>query len=105
MRDAMGVIRGYAGRMNLSKTVPQDEKTDSPSSTRYCLYESGREYLVYQPTPNKAFDVTLPAGEYSYEWINPTSGKARSGVVKSLGGKEGFKSPFPWPTGLYLKRM
>jgi len=105
MRDALGVIRGYAERMDLAKTVPQDEKSDSPSSTRYCLYEAGREYLVYQPTPNKAFDVRLPAGEYSYEWIIPTSGKAGTGVIESVGGKTRFKAPFPWPAGLYLKRV
>ena len=105
MRDAMGVIRGYADRIDLAKTAPQDEKADSPSSTRYCLYQPGREYLVYQPTPNKAFDVKLPVGEYRYEWIIPTSGKARTGVIRSAGGKEGFKVPFPWPAALYLRRI
>ncbi|MHC4587594.1 MAG: DUF6298 domain-containing protein [Planctomycetota bacterium] len=105
MRDAIGVIRGYADRMDLAKITPQDEKTDLPSSTRYCLYEPGRQYLVYQPTPNKAFNVKLPVGEYRYEWIIPTSGKTRTGIIKSKVDKEGFKAPFPWPVALYLKRI
>ncbi|MHC4462874.1 MAG: glycoside hydrolase 5 family protein [Planctomycetota bacterium] len=105
MRDAIGVIRRYADRMNLAKMAPQDEKTDSPSSTRYCLYQPGGEYLIYQPTPNKEFDVRLPVGKYRYEWIIPTTGKARTGMIRSAGGRERFKPPFPWPATLYLKRI
>jgi hypothetical protein len=105
MRDAMGVIRSYAERMNLVDMKPQSEIEDGPSSTRYCLYSPGAEYLVYQPIPNTQFDVKLPPGKYRYEWIIPTSGKNRIGEVESIGGKEGFKAPFPWPAALYLRRI
>lgn len=105
MRAAMGVIRDCADQVNLARMAPQDGKTDSPASTRYCLYQPGREYLVYQPTPNETFSVQLPAGEYRYQWIVPTGGKSRSGVIRSGGGKQRFQPPFPWPAALRLKRM
>ncbi len=105
MRAAIGVIRNYADQMDLPKTVPQDGKTDSPSSTRYCLYQPGREYLVYQPAPNKKFSVQLPAGEYRYRWIIPTGGESRTGVIRSSGGKQQFQAPFPYPAALRLKRI
>ncbi len=90
--------------MNLTRMLPQDSKTDLPSSTRYCLYEMGKEYLVYQPKSNETFSVQLPAGKYRYEWIVPASGKSRSGVISSSGGKQEFKESFPWPVALHLKR-
>jgi len=105
MRDAMGVIRSCADRMNLAKMAPQDEGADSPSSTRYCLYEPGKRYIVYQPAPNEAFEVELPAGEYNHEWIIPTSVETRPGTTKSNGGRHTFKAPFPWPAVICLTRV
>ena len=105
MRTAIGVIRDYADQMNLARMAPQDRKTDFPSSTRYCLYELGKEYLVYQPASDTTFGVQLPAGTYRYQWIVPTSGKSSTGVLTSAGDKKEFTAPFPWPAALHLKRM
>jgi len=105
MRDALSVMQDYANKMNLVKMIPQGRKAAEPSSTRYCLYNKGKEYLIFQPEREKAFTVKLPAGQYQYEWIIPTTGKERSGKVKSTGGKQEFKAPFPWPASLYLKRV
>lgn len=105
MRDALSVIQTYADKCNLVKMVPQEAKALLPSSTGYCLYEPGKEYMVYQPAPNESFTVQLPAGEYHCEWIIPTSGKSKTGRIKSSGGKKNFKPPFPWPAALYLKRI
>ena len=102
LRDALTVIRDYADRTNLAAMVPQAASTDSPSSTRYCLYEHGKEYFVYQPERETPFSVELPAGSYRYEWINPVAGKTRAGVVESKGGEVTFTAPFPWPAGLYV---
>ena len=102
LRDALTVIRSYADRINLVAMVPQAASADSPSSTRYCLYKNGKEYLVYQPAHQTAFTVELPSGSYRYEWINPVVGKTTVGIVESQGDKVSFSAPFPWPAGLYL---
>jgi len=104
MRDALGTMQTYADKMNLVKMVPQNEKSNSPSSTRYCLYNKGKEYIIFQPAREKAFTVDLPAGKYAYEWIIPTTGKERAGAIEWKGGKKSFTAPFPWPAGLYLKQ-
>ncbi|UCD28224.1 MAG: hypothetical protein JSV03_14210 [Planctomycetota bacterium] len=104
LRDALSVMLSYANKMNLVKMVPQKEKTKTPSGTGYCLYEAGKEYMVYQPAAKQPFTVELPGGVYRYEWINPVSGKDRTGTVESKGGNTSFTAPFPWPAGLYLKR-
>jgi hypothetical protein len=83
---------------------PQTAVSDSPSSTRYCLYEAGREYLIYQPEPDTPFTVELPAGTYEYDWINPVAGKTRAGTIESAHGKARFTAPFPWPAVLHLRR-
>jgi len=105
MRDAMGVIRGYADRMNLVTMVPQDEMTDSPSSTRYCLYEPGREYLVYQPRHGE-FRVRLPAGRYGLEWFNPSRNKvAGLGTIDAITDQSSFTPPFEGHAVIYLKAL
>jgi hypothetical protein len=103
LRDALFVIREYADKINLVAMVPQTESSDSPSSTRYCLFEYGQEYLVYQPIRETPFTVELPAGSYQYEWINPVIGRVKEGAVKSQGGKVSFTAPFPWPAGLHIR--
>ena len=103
MRDALGTIQSYAERMDLVKTAPQQDVASGPASTGYCLYNSGKEYLVFQSEREEAFTMDLPAGEYYYEWIIPTTGKERTGTVKAEDGEQSFKAPFPSPSALYLK--
>ena len=76
-RLAMGATKYYAGKANLINMTPQhgDEGTPSvyPSSTRYCLFTVGEEYLVYQPD-HAQFTVSVPANRYAVEWFNPETG-------------------------------
>jgi len=51
--------------MNLARMTPQEEL----ASTKYCLADSGREYLVFQPAKGAEFSVELKAGTYELEWI------------------------------------
>jgi hypothetical protein len=98
-RKAMGHTRSYATRMNLASMVPHD----GLASTRFCLANPGREYLVYQPRAGE-FSVNLTAGSYAFEWFNPTTGSvASTGSVKAAGGKQAFTPPFPGSAVLYLK--
>ncbi|UCD28572.1 MAG: PKD domain-containing protein, partial [Planctomycetota bacterium] len=102
MRDAMGITLTYANRMNLVSTVPQAKGTTSPSSTAYCLYESGKQYLVYQPVSG-AFTLNLPAGAYDYEWVHPYNGTtAYTGTIDWAGGNRSFTPPIGGDSVLYL---
>jgi len=105
MRDALGTMQGYAQNMDLVNMIPQKDPASGPASTGYCLYATGVEYLIFQPEREKAFTVDLSAGNYYYEWIIPTTGKERTDTIKTAGGKQSFKAPFPWPSAIYIKKM
>lgn len=99
LRDAVGQTRAFAGRMNLAELIPKSEL----STTGYCLANSGKEYLVYQPKSGK-FSMQLLAGEYSYEWFDATAGRAaESGTISIKKGKRKLTPPFTGHAVLYLK--
>ena len=99
LRNAMGSTLTYANRMNLVAMTPQP----SLSSTRYCLANPGVEYLVYQPSSG-AFTVILVAGNYQYEWLNPsTNSTALSGTMTVPDGNRSFSPPFSGDAVLYLR--
>lgn len=101
-RKAMGDTRRYAERINLAAMVPHDEL----SSTRYCLADPGKEYVIFQPRASSAFIVELNAGKYQYEWFNPTTGDtAGTGQIESSGAAQQFKAPFAGDAVLYLKAL
>ena len=98
LRNAMGSTLTYANRMNLAAMTPQP----SLSSTHYCLANAGVEYLVYQPSAT-SFTVTLIAGRYEYEWLNPsTNAIASSGTLSVATGNSSFSPPFGGDAVLYL---
>ena len=100
LRNALGRTRIYAQKMNLAAMTPQG----SLSSTGFCLANPGSEYLIYQPVSGASFNVTLPAGTYSYEWYNPSSGAvAATGFVTASSGNLSFTPPFSGDSVLYLK--
>ncbi len=99
LRDAMGWTLIYAERMNLAAMKPRFEL----ASTRFCLANTGVEYLVYQPEPGEGFSVELETGTYRYEWFNPTKGAiADTGRLDVTSGRQRFKAPFEEDAVLYL---
>jgi hypothetical protein len=98
IRDAMGVTMTYANRMNLVAMTPQP----SLCSTHFCLVNPGVEYLVYQPYA-KPFNVSLPAGTYQVEWVNPVTNLVKASVAITVPeGKQAFTPPYSEDAVLYL---
>ncbi|MHC4441703.1 MAG: PKD domain-containing protein [Planctomycetota bacterium] len=94
-RQAMGYTLSYAQRMNLSGVIPQPSSSSTPASTKYCLYENGAKYLVYQPASGQALTLNMLAGTYGYEWFNANTGTVEE--VKTIiwpGGNREFTPPF-----------
>lgn len=69
-RKAMGQARKVAEKIALTRMTPQPKL----ASTRFCLAEAGKEYLIYQPKPEQQFTVELPAGNYVTEWFDTDAG-------------------------------
>jgi len=101
LRDAMGRTRTCAERMNLAAAVPHDEL----ASTRFCLADPGKEYLVYLPQGGEVtVDLSAAPGKLNTEWVLPVQGDAVHAEPTAGGGRRTLKSPLPGDAVLYLWR-
>lgn len=99
-RKAMGHTLAYARKMNLAEMVP----VDILSSTRYCLANPGKEYLVYQPKLGP-FKLMFGPGKFTCEWFDPDRGIViPSEPLESKGEEKTFAPPFGGDAILYLRK-
>ena len=90
-REAMGRVRAYAERLELAALVPHNDL----ASTRYCLADRGKEYVVFLPEGGEAtVDLSAASGKLTVEWYRVEDGKSRAGD-DIAGGKE-IKLASPW---------
>lgn len=96
VRCSLGYARRYTQRMDLNKC--------KPAATGYCLVNPGRQYLVYQPTAGYPIKLKLNSREYSFEWFDPSSGKAvTTGKIRGEEKKETtFSNPVKSDAVLYV---
>jgi hypothetical protein len=101
LRTAMGQTRTFATRMNLAATVPHDDL----ASTRFCLADPGREYLVYLPDGGRVVvDLSGASRMFHVEWTSLAEGKTTMGDPISGGTARTFVSPARGDAVLYLRR-
>lgn len=88
-RNAMGHTSRLANSMDLAAMVP----SNNLASTKYCLAEPGRQYLVYLQEGD-SLTLNLEAGTYDTHWEDTNTGK-KSDVTKvtSEGGAQPFRAP------------
>lgn len=100
-RNAMGAARSLSERITLAAMRPQNQL----SSTKFCLADAGREYLVYIPSgTGRQFTVMLEAGRYAVEWIDEITGKVTAGkAFDTTGGPRDFLVPSVEGTVLHLR--
>jgi hypothetical protein len=102
IRNSLGYANSYAKRVNLVEMLPRPDLC----STGYCLANpavTGAEYLVYLPSGgNVTVNLSVAAGQLSYEWFNPANGTiAGTGTVMG-GGSRSFNTPFSGDAVLYI---
>ncbi len=101
IRKAMGYALAWAKRIDLTEMTPRNEL----SSTKYCLANPGKEYLVYQPEEREEFWIKVEPGKYRYEWFDPEKGYVTfSGVLNSIGGEKQFFSHYDSDALFYLHK-
>jgi hypothetical protein len=103
IRDTMGHTLKYANRFNnLANMIPTQDPMHC--STTYCLRSVAKEYLIYQPE-GASFTIKLEAGNYKYEWFNPSEGIIKkTGKLSVKRGNHSFTPPFKGDAILYLHR-
>ena len=98
-RAAMGHTRRLADRLDLAALVPHPEL----ASTRYCLADPGRAYVVYLPEGGEVtLNLSAAPGRFKVEWIHAAIGTTRTADDVAGGAERPFQAPFPGDAALYL---
>ena len=99
IRCAMGQAVLFSQRMDLRKAKPRSDL----ASTRFCLADPGKEYLVYLPEGGKVqVDLSGTTGHLHVEWSDPVTGKSVTAKDIAGGKMQVFNSPFSRDAVLYL---
>jgi hypothetical protein len=100
VRNAMGVTRKLADRIDLAHMTPHN----TLASTGYCLANPGKEYLVYAPEGGRVtVDLSAAKGPLSVEWVQPIKGTITPGTAISGGAKQDFTAPWSGDAVLHIK--
>lgn len=98
---AMGVTRWVADQTDLSEMLPHPEL----ASTRYCLANPGKVYIVYLPDNNEVIvDLSNSNGAFSIKWIHPITGKVTPQEDIKGGAPRILHSPLQGASVLYIVR-
>ena len=101
VRAALGHARRLAERLDLAAMAPREDL----ASTRYCLAQPGRQYVVYLPEGGEVdADVSAATGPLAVEWIEPVAGARRDGEPVAGGRRRRLRSPLPGPAVLFLRK-
>lgn len=99
IRKAMGVTRKIAERVRLAEMSPLPQL----ASSRYCLANPGKEYIVYQPNGGKVvINLSEAKGRFRAEWVHPVEGTTVLGGVIEGGSQQTLEAPFNGDTVLLL---
>jgi len=99
IRKAMGVTRKVAERVNLATMLPLPDL----ASTRYCLAEPGKQYIVYVPNGGEVtVNLTDAKGKFKAEWVHPIEGTTKSVGIVEGGSMQTLKPPFEGDAVLLL---
>ena len=99
VRRAMGKTLMMANRMNLTAMTPQNDL----ASTRYCLANPGKEYLVYLPDGGEVtVDLSTDSGAMRVQWMKPVEGRLIAGKTIAGGSRQTFRPPFNGDAVLYI---
>jgi hypothetical protein len=101
LRANLGYTRRYAERLDLNRTLPQNEL----ASSHYCLADPGMVYLVYVPDDAQVVvDLTAAQGPLAVEWFSPRTGETVQDDPASGGRRHNFVSPLGMDAVLFLYR-
>jgi hypothetical protein len=100
VRASLGHARRLAERLDLAAMTPHEDL----ASTRYCLAEPGRQYVVYLPEGGRVdVDVSAADQPLAAEWIDALAGTRRIAEPVAGGGRRSLSSPRTGPAVLYLR--
>jgi hypothetical protein len=102
IRDAMGVTRILAERLDFSVCVPYNGRANSSN----CITDSSDQYLAYQRDGADLTIKPLASGEFYYQWVDYITGEVlEQGCVTGTGANKTLTNPSSTHAALYLVRV
>jgi hypothetical protein len=99
VRASLGQTRRLAERLDLAALTAREDL----ASTKYCLANPGRQYVVYLPAGGQVeVDLSVATEPMAVEWITPVAGTSHAGKPATGGGKRSLQAPFGGPAVLVL---
>jgi hypothetical protein len=99
VRASLGHTRRLAERLDLAALTPREDL----ASSRFCLADPGRQYVVYLPEGGQVeVDLSDATEPLAVEWITPVAGKSHAGKPAAGGGKHTLQAPVQGPAVLVL---
>jgi hypothetical protein len=100
IREALGYTRWFVDRRNLAAMTP----ADNLASTKYCLANPGKEYLVYLPDGGSVeVDLSAAEGKLLLFWIDAQECQCRASDTVEGGARRELKAPFSGRAVLYVR--
>ena len=100
IRRALGYTRWFVDRRNLAAMTP----ADNLASTKYCLANPGKEYLVYLPDGGSVeVDLSAAEGKLLLFWIDAQECQCRASDTVEGGARRELKAPFSGRAVLYVR--
>lgn len=98
VRRSLGQVRRLAGGLDLAAMTPRDDL----ASTKYCLADPGKAYVVYLPGGGQAKVTLTKVGRFAVQWIRPSTGQAVAAEAAAGGADREFTAPFDGDAVLHL---
>lgn len=90
-RKSLGDVQLFVKKMDLARIKPVSDPL--VCSTTFCLANTGKEYLAYQPEVNNEITLQLPSGTYAVETFDATNSKTETSTIQWVGGNKTFAKP------------
>jgi hypothetical protein len=102
VRRSLGYTLQFARRMDLVAARP----TTDVASTKYCLADPGKQYLVYKPgDAHEPVAMKIEPGTYRFAWFDPSTGQQVSDGTKTVADPDAqFSCPVKGEAVLFLTR-
>jgi hypothetical protein len=99
IRQGLGQVLRLSRRLDLAAMTPHN----TLASTRFCLADPGRAYVVFLPDGGKAtVDLTACQGKLDVEWLDPAKDKAHPADPVDGGAKRTLTAPFKGEAVVYV---
>ncbi len=101
VRRALSRTLACARQMDLARCTPQSDL----ASSRYCLAEPGKSYLIFIPGGGPVeVDLAGAEGEMAVEWADPMTASRLAGGTVPGGSRETFHPPFEGDAVLWITK-